>query len=216
MLILALPVLAACTVVEMQIGATSFLKIKGTVTTPFGGHASGCELELSDIDDGKQFASLDVSGRFNMRYSSFAEYDSDRGAYRGMRFHVSCPDHPVSAARVFTDQQMAESNMTVQLGEIVVWDGDAYAHGKIVDQSGATRWGCFVGLYNPGNDRPPRTWITIGGFSEDLNLAEAGDQFTFEASCPGFARRGASKIFTIDMISPGNPEIALGNLVVGR
>ena len=90
-LVLALPVLAACTVVEMQIGAAPFPKIKGTVTTPFGGHASGCELELSDIRDGKQFASFDVSGRFIMRYSTSLQMMPTAGRIRARCFTPTAP-----------------------------------------------------------------------------------------------------------------------------
>ena len=205
--------LAACGGGENGMSAP-FLKIRGTVAAANGEHAKDCKLALSDIVDGRTIAAFDIAEDFSVRYSDASAYDSSRGAYRGLRFYVSCADHPVSAARVYSGDQIAASNMDVNLGDIVVWDGNVYVHGNVVDQDGSWLWGCVVGLFTPGYERPLKTMMVVAGLGADFNLSGTGDRFTFEAICPESARRGASKVYTVDMIDPGNPQIVVGNLVV--
>lgn len=185
------------------------LRIKGTVATSDGGNPEGCKLEVFNRKRGNLVKTFEINARFTI-------YFSDAVVSDGVRFAVSCENYPGAGEKVYSRRQLEAANFKIDTGAFTVAGGGIGVTGKVVDETGATPEGCSVGLYKAGQKVPLVSWDAPGTFAGTFDLAEAGGFFMFEASCPGYEKRGTSGVYTANAIDEGNPTIVTRDLVVKR
>jgi hypothetical protein len=185
------------------------VKVKGKIVTPSGDQASGCVLEIYNIATGERVKESTVSGRFSIMFQNPASMD-------GLRFRGLCDGQQVFQSADYSSGKLQSMNWKVSLGEITVARGMLTAYGRVRDESGAAPEGCSVGVYPAGGQKPVISWPAAGKFSGELDLAQSGNMFTIEASCPGYAKRGTSGVLTPTMVVSGTSTISVRDLVVRK
>lgn len=193
----ALSSLAACsasTSGSSGSGAKNFLapavSVKGSFKAADNGAPVDCKLKMFNLGNGKLAKTFDVraGSRFKVIFADGAVFD-------GMRFAVGCKNYPDSNEKTYSADQLGDAGLKLDLGEFVVSTGLVKISGKVVNKSGATPKGCVVGLYKAGVKQPLASWPAPRNFAGEFRLSEAGEFFTFEATCPGYSKRGGSGVY---------------------
>lgn len=185
------------------------LRIKGTVATSDGGNPEGCKLEVFNKRRGNLVRTFEINSQFKIFFADTAISD-------GVRFAVSCENYPGAEEKVYSRQQLEAVNFKINTGAFTVTGGGISVTGRVVDETGVTPEGCSVGLYKAGQKTPLVSWDAPGAFAGYFNLADAGGFFMFEATCPGYEKRGTSGVYSPNSIDTGNPAIVTRDLVVKR
>lgn len=185
------------------------VKVKGSMVTVTGDQANGCALEIYNAVTSEVVKRSDVSGRFSIIFQDAANMD-------GLQFRGVCDGYEVYRSNNYQPGKLADMNWKVDLGEITVLRGMVTASGRVVNERGATPEGCSVGVYPVGKKKPVVSWPAAGKFSGEFDMAQAGNMFTIEASCPGYAKRGTSGVLAANMVDPANPGITTRDLVVKK
>lgn len=183
------------------------VKIKGKIVTQGGDLASGCTIEIYNIKTSELVKQSDVTGRFSISFQNPANMD-------GLKFRGICDGQQVFQSADYSSGKLQSMKWKVNLGEIKVARGMLTAYGNVMDESGAAPEGCSVGVYPVGKKEPVVSWPAAGKFSGELDLAQSGNMFTIEATCPGYAKRGTSGVLTADMVVSGTSTISVRDLVV--
>ena len=183
------------------------VRVKGKFVTPDGGQANDCVLEIYNIATGERVRETTVSGRFSISFQNPANMD-------GLRFRALCDGAEVYKSTDYSANKLSNTKWKVNLGEITVARGMLTAYGNVMDESGAAPEGCSVGVYPVGKKKPVVSWPAADKFSGELDLAQSGNMFTIEATCPGYAKRGTSGVLTPDMVVQGTSTISVRDLVV--
>ena len=185
------------------------VKVKGSIVTSTGEQADGCALEIYNIATGERVTESTVSGRFSIMFQNAANLD-------GLRFRGLCDGIEVYRSRNYSPNKLADMNWKVSLGEIMVVRGAVTVSGRVVDEAGASPKGCSVGIYPAGRQEPVVSWPAAGDYSGEFELAQSGNMFTVEASCPGYAKRGTSGVLAANMVDSKTNSIRTRDLVVKR
>jgi hypothetical protein len=185
------------------------VKIKGRLVTPSGDQANDCVLEVYNIVTDEKVKESTVSGKFSITFQNAANMD-------GLRFRGICDGQTVYQSQDYRSSKLQNMKWKVNLGEITVARGMLTAYGKVMDESGAAPEGCSVGVYPAGKKEAVVSWPAAGKFSGELDLAQSGNMFTIEATCPGYAKRGTSGVLSPQMVVDGTTTISVRDLVVKK
>jgi hypothetical protein len=185
------------------------VKVKGSMVTATGDQANGCVLEIYNVATGDRVKESTVSGRFSISFQDPANMD-------GLRFRGLCDGVEVYRSRDYSADKLANMGWKVSLGEIMVARGAVTVSGRVVDEAGASPEGCSVGVYPAGRQEPVTSWPAAGDYSGAFELAQSGNMFTIEASCPGYAKRGTSGVYGPNMVDSETNSIRTRDLVVKK
>lgn len=185
------------------------VKVKGELLTSSGDQANGCVLETYNVATGKLVRKSTISGRFSIVIQDASNMD-------GLRFRGLCDGNEVYRSTDYSASKLADMNWRVSLGKITVARGLVTVTGRVVDKNGTAPRDCSVGLYPAGKKQPIASWPATGEFRGEFDLAAAGNFFTFEASCPGYAKRGTSGVYGPQMVDSDTNSIRTKDLVVQK
>jgi hypothetical protein len=185
------------------------VKVKGEVLTAGGDQANGCVLEIYNVVTGELVRESTISGRFSIMIQDGSNMD-------GLRFRGLCDGTEVYRSADYPASRLADMNWRVSLGKITVARGLVTVSGRVVDDSGTAPRDCSVGVYPAGKKEPLETWPASGDFHGEFDLADAGNLFTIEASCPGYAKRGTSGVYGPQMVDSDTNSIRTRDLVVQK
>lgn len=184
--------------------------VRGIVTTVDGSKPDGCTLTGFNATSNAEIQNSTVGRDFAVVFASGAYFD-------GMRFEVKCPGYDLGyKSKIYSATEISDAGNRIKLGAVTVMTGIVHVSAMVVDETGAAPAGCSVGLYPAGKKEPVTTWPATGLFDGEFKIAEAGSMFTFEATCPGYARRGTSGVYSVQMIDMTKPDVRLRDLVVKR
>lgn len=185
------------------------VRVDGKMVDTTGEQANGCVLEIHNISTGKRVKESSVSGRFSILFQDAANMD-------GLRFRGLCDGIEVYRSADYSAGRLSDMDWKVSLGEITVARGLVAVSGRVVDESGKTPEDCAVGVYPAGKEEPIASWRASGEYSGEFDIAQAGDFFTIEAQCAGYARRGTSGVYGPQMVDADTNSIRTRDLVVGN
>ena len=186
------------------------VRVKGQIAAVGGASPEGCVLTAYNARSNEKIRQFDVARNFSVTFATGAVFD-------GLRFEATCEGYGLAhRSKIYSPDEVSARDFKVNLGEMVVRTGLVYVSGRVVNESGKTPKGCSVGIYKAGVKEPLRIWPAPGEYKGEFNITEAGNFFTFEATCPGYSKRGNSGVYGPDMIDGASPAVRTRDLVVQR
>lgn len=188
------------------------IRVKGTVAVAGGADPEGCVLTAYNAKSNEQIKQFNVQRNFTVIFSTGALFD-------GLRFEAKCEGYEMAhRSKVYSPEKISSRKYKINLGEMIARSGIVHVSGRVVNESGKTPKGCSVGIYKAGVKKPLYSWPAPGNgeYKGQFNITEAGDFFTFEATCPGYSKRGNSGVYGPDMIDEASSAVRTRDLVVRR